>query len=313
MPCVSASSVLVAYDPLMMMTGVKDNDDDSVVSPTSGARLNEDSGKSRTPPTPSTSTDRQHNTMAATNTPKRHHSFSIDALVGNTPTNTTKHQNHTPPVESNEEMVDVWQNHLDDFKRFQLYYQQLYRENFPLKHLYEPMQHHGGKQHDQLLSYYTSLYLQRSTLYQNQYLDAIKSVSHMTPELNTNRDFVKKDENTTNSSQDSVDTDRTVKTESEQCNSSQDKGDKDVLSWYGDSNDSYHNDTNGTSPTGSPLAGYNSAFDKPPVRHTSPTGVDTYRNLYSHSIRENAQSGATSKSNFYPSYCGKWISPRSTF
>ena len=113
-----------------------------------------------------------------------HHSFSIDALVGNSKSceaTINKGTDHT---------AEAWNNHnLIDLKRIQSYYQQLYNQNVSFKQSNNYIYPHqsgvpdnGAKiadssQQDQLLSYYTNLYLQSSSFYQDRYFESLKELS----------------------------------------------------------------------------------------------------------------------------------------
>lgn len=114
-------------------------------------------------------------------TSKSNHSFSIDALVGNTKPVDTTLKNNVEPNGSKS-----WDNNLIDSKRIQCYYQQLYNQTLSLKHLNHYLYPHLGnieaelklneqsRQHDQLLSYYANLYFQNNFLYQERYLQSLK-------------------------------------------------------------------------------------------------------------------------------------------
>lgn len=200
-------------------------------------------------------------------------SFSIDALVGDGSKQTEAKLPETVPP-----LSESWYNQLADFKRFQLYYQQLYRDNLPLKHLYSPNPHSAPllSQHDQLVSYYTNVYLQRS--YQEHYLESLKTKKP--PVLMKKGDKIDQDVLATES-----------ETTNEQTSTPDDKRDKD--SWYGDSNDS--GGGNGPSDTSCLEPGLYPREQVLPGRfrfNESDAGP-------------NATTTTTGASNFYSPYCGK--------
>ncbi|KAI2797664.1 Homeobox protein emx2 [Blomia tropicalis] len=128
---------------------------------------------------------------SSTTTATTRHSFSIDALVGNTD-RINEGQNETYPISASNQLPppappssnSSWNsNQLIELKRIQSYYQHLYNNhhtNSPLKQLnnflYPEPNNSDTFKHDQLLAYYANFYLHSSSFYQERYLQSLKQI-----------------------------------------------------------------------------------------------------------------------------------------
>ena len=137
---------------------------------------------------------------SSTTTATTRHSFSIDALVGNTD-RINEGQNETYPISASNQLPppappssnSSWNsNQLIELKRIQSYYQHLYNNhhtNSPLKQLnnflYPEPNNSDTFKHDQLLAYYANFYLHSSSFYQERYLQSLKQIPNSENEPTT--------------------------------------------------------------------------------------------------------------------------------
>lgn len=179
MPCALPSSIMSTE------YAQEGNQRGSSLSTTNDDEMSDDQAKAPSCPSTPTPSSRvlpptANSKLAIQSQPPRpNHSFSIDALVGNT------RSSESTKVEP-ESCAESWQqHHLIDLKRIQAYYQQLYSANSPLKQLNTYLYPHlngmvdtgaltkaGDSRQQDLLAYYANLYLQSSSFYQERYFSA---------------------------------------------------------------------------------------------------------------------------------------------
>lgn len=173
MPCALPASIMSTE------YAQEGNQRGSSLSTTNEDEMSDDQAKAPSTPTPSSRVLPPTGNSKLAMPPRPNHSFSIDALVGNT------RSSESTKVEP-ESCAESWQqHHLIDLKRIQAYYQQLYSANSPLKQLNTYLYPHlngvvdtgalakaGDSRQQDLLAYYANLYLQSSSFYQERYFSA---------------------------------------------------------------------------------------------------------------------------------------------